>query len=88
MRMRANYINGTVIGNYLWRVKRYMMNNFGCDVADREIDPLVWYISTGRASTEFLKALLTKKPFMIGRLLHKGGSTDEAIERIKTYLES
>ena len=86
LRTTTNYVSGTVIGSYLWQVKRYMMGKYGCGTADREIDPLVWYISTGRAPTQFIGLLIQKKPYMIGRILHKGGSTDEAIARVKEYI--
>ena len=58
----------------------------GVDAAHREIFPLVWYVETGRASLPFLHALIEAKPFMIARRLHAGGSDEEAIARIKTYL--
>lgn len=53
---------------------------------DFYLAPLKHYVSTGRASTEFLHKLVNAKPFMIARELRKGGSYDEAIERVKTYL--
>ena len=80
------YISRTLIDNYIWNVKLYMMKHYGCDNADCEIDPLAWYINTGRASVDFLGRLVTKKPYMIGRLLHKGGSYDETIKRIREYI--
>lgn len=70
----------------MWNIKRYMMFKWGCDAADREFYPLEWYVATGRASTTFLHKLFDAKPFMIGRLLHKGGSVDDAISRIKEYI--
>lgn len=77
----------TKIDNGLWTIKRYMMQRYGCDVADREMYPLEWYVHTGRASTDFLNRLLSAKPFMIARRLHKGGSDDEIISRIKDFLK-
>ena len=74
----------------MWLIKVYMMEKYGCDAADREFYPLEWYIETGRASAQFLERLFNSKPyvkpFMIGRILHKGGSVDEAIGRIKAYI--
>lgn len=67
-------------------IKRYMMFKWGCDAADREFYPLEWYVGTGRASTQFLEKLFDAKAFMIGRILHKGGSVDETIQRIKNYI--
>ena len=70
----------------MWNIKRYMMFKWGCAAADREFYPLEWYVNTGRASVEFLNKLFDAKPFMIGRILHKGGSVDETISRIKAYI--
>ena len=77
----------TSVDIYIWKVQKYMMTHYGCDNAIREIDPLIWYIQTGRASGQTIRALLEKKPYMIGRLLHKGGSHDECIARIKEYIQ-
>lgn len=82
----ATHISRTVLDNYIWNVKLYMMKHYGCNTADREIDPLVWYINTGRASVQFLGRMIERKPYMIGRLLHKGGSVDEAINRLHEFV--
>lgn len=79
-------INSTSIETCLWRIKYYMMQTYGCDTAEQEFAPLQWYIDTGRASTDFLRKLIDAKPFMVGRMLHKGGSYVEAIRRVKTYI--
>ena len=47
------------------------------------IYPLWHYIFSARASTEFMRALLSTKPFMIARRICAGGSDDEIMERIK-----
>lgn len=72
------------IENYLFAVKRYLWQKTGSSLeAERTIDPLTWYISTGRASTLFLCGLLQIQPWRVGRSLMKGGSVDEAVNRIK-----
>ena len=71
---------------YINEVLIYIMNHYGVDEAYRDIYPLEWYINTGRASAEFLRKLYTKKPFLIARRLHKGGSVDETVKRIKSFL--
>ena len=76
----------TKADDYIWKVLAYMQRHYGCNAAEREIDPLQWYINTGRASADFLNRLYTKKPFMIARILHKGGSHDEAVVSIKNYV--
>ena len=70
----------------LWAIERYLMQKYGCDAAARDMEPLKWYINTGRASVSFISRLLICKPFMIGRILHEGGSYDEMILRVKNYV--
>ena len=79
-------INYTATDNYLWSVRKYLMNRYGLDIACRDTHVLYWYVKTGRASVAFLHKLLAAKPYMIGRLLHQGGSDAEMIIRIKNYL--
>ena len=57
------------------------------DQANRYLDPLSWYINTGRASTEFLRRLLATKPYLIARRLMKGGTYDEVLKRIFALLD-
>lgn len=71
---------------YIYKVESYLMKKYGVDTADRELYPLAWYIRTGRASTLFLRKLYEKKPYMIGRILHAGGSVDEIVDRIVKYV--
>ena len=71
---------------YLYDVLNYLMTHYGVDRAYQDIDPLQWYILTGRASVDFLNKLYQKKPYLIARRLHQGGSGDETIKRIKTFI--
>lgn len=70
----------------LWQIKARLMGKYGCDQADNDIAPLSWYVSTGRASCEFLRLLVSAKPFMVARKLHDGGTYSEALDRIKQYI--
>lgn len=76
----------TKLDDFMWQVELYLMKRYGVDEAKRTMYPLIWYIHTGRASTQFLKALISSKPYMIGRMLHQEGSIDETVNRIKAYL--
>lgn len=67
-------------------IKAYLFKKYGYTEAQTAFYPLAWYVQTDRASRDFIEGLLTKKPFMIARLLHEGGSVDEAIERLKAYV--
>lgn len=79
-------ISYEVVDRVVWEIQRHLMGQYGTDQAIRDISPLTWYINTGRASTGFLLALVQAKPFMIARRLHKGGSHNEVIARIKKFL--
>lgn len=72
----------TAIDNKLWDVKLYMMKKYGCDSANALFAPLEWYVTTDRASLDFLRWLLSAKTFVIARALAKGGSYDDAISRL------
>lgn len=78
----------TSIDDQLWNVKKALFSKVSVDEAGRIISPLSWYISTGRASIPFLKWFLSAKPFVVARLLMKGGSDDEIIARLKAKMES
>lgn len=80
-----NHINTDYVAveNGLWRITTVLADKYGCDEAGRDMAPLAWYIGTGRATTAFLRALLTAKPFMVARRLHKGGSYAEVLAEVK-----
>lgn len=80
-------MSSTKTESMMWEIKSYLMRKYGCEPAEREMYALEWYIYTGRASTLFLQKLYNAKPYMIGRILHKGGSDEEIINRIKNYIK-
>lgn len=48
--------------------------------------PLSWYVTTGRASSAFIKAMYNVKPYVMARILVKGyatGSHDDVVTAIK-----
>lgn len=70
----------------LWHIQRHLIQKYGTQQAEFDMEPLKWYVSTGRASAEFLRTLFTAKPFMVARKLHQGGSYDQVLERVKKYI--
>lgn len=74
------------IDEYVNRLLVCLYKTSTCDRAWAEIDPLLWWINTGRASTEFLRKLLDTKPYLVARRLRKGGSHEEVINRIFSLL--
>lgn len=79
-------ISATAIDKCLWEIKWYLMRKYTTQEAERDVEPLHWYITTGRAPSDFLRSLINAKPFMIARKLHNAGTYDESIETIKSYL--
>lgn len=80
-------ISRTLIESYMWDVERYTREKLGVNESDRVVSPLWWYIDTGRASADFLGRLVRVKPYVIGRLLMKGGSDAEVIDRVKARVK-
>ncbi len=83
--MKTYGISTYHIDNYLWDTEKSMWKAVGIDGAIRAIDPLRFYIETGRASTTFLRKMILVKPFVLGRYLVKiqDNSVDTIIELIK-----
>jgi len=75
------------IDNFLWNIEKYLMKKYGVDAARDLVYPLAWYIDTGRASCDFLHAMLQHKPYTIARVLAAvltgGGSMHDVITNIK-----
>lgn len=84
--MKTVGIGPAAVDAGLWAIQHYLMQRYGVDESARDIAPLSLYIHTGRATPDFIRAVLTAKPYMIGRKLHIGGTYDEIISRIKDYL--
>lgn len=80
--MKTYSLSATGIIDYVYDVKTSLERQYGSRAAEVEVDPLVFYINTGRASCEFLRRLLETKPFLVARRLHKGGSIVEAMQRV------
>ena len=76
-------ISSTSVDSYMYSVWRVLAVLEGCREADRRCTPLRRYVNTGRASTPFLKALLTKPPHRIAELLREPGSDDAIVDSIK-----
>ena len=81
------------LDEYMKDVWYSIWKKYGIGSADRAIAPLEWWIKTGRATLPECKALIRKKPYVIGRILCQSKSEDglmvytmnydEAIEMIK-----
>lgn len=72
------------IDDYIYAVQQYMVTKgMFLDDAIRETYALSWWISTGRAGAESISRLLQKQPFVIARVLMKGGSIQEQVDNIK-----
>lgn len=78
-------LSAPAIDNAIQNIQIYLMDRYGSRESERDMDALLYYVYTGRASCEFLLALVNAKPYMIGGLLHQGGTVEETIERVKSY---
>lgn len=79
-------ISSTLIDNFLYAIYTYLSGQYGWRVAERDMYPLKWYINSGRATNDFLHKMVIKKPYMIGRKLHQGGSYEDAVNRVCSYV--
>lgn len=86
IKQKFNSVSSTLVDDCIVRIHLYLCDRYGYQRADVDIDPLLWYIRTGRASTQSLGLLVQKKTYMLARKLHEGGSHMEAIDRIKKYI--
>lgn len=72
------------ISAFLWDVKRETWTRSENErAAENAVSALVWYVNTGRASTGFIKSLLTFSPRVVSNSLMKGGTDEQKIERLK-----
>lgn len=74
------------ISDYMEDLKLYISKKEDSKTAERMIFPLVYYINTGRACTDFIKSLLDTKFYSIYTVLRKEKSIDETIQLLKKKL--
>ena len=80
--MKTYTVSSNGIREYLWDVQKVILHRHGTDESFRLIDPLTYYVNTGRASVSFLHRLIETSPTRIANSLMKGGSHQEALDRI------
>lgn len=81
--MKKYSFSASGISEYIEDLRLYIASKECFNTADRMIYPLVYYVNTGRASTDFLKQLLNTKFYLIYATLRKEKSTDEIIKLLK-----
>lgn len=83
------------IDNYYAAVKQTIAKQGGERIAQNAIDPLIWYVETGRAPTDFIQQLLATPPEKVAETCYapcrenKFGlplSTDDTVRRIKNTI--
>jgi len=72
---------------YLYNVLGCLMKRHTADEAYRILDPLQWYISTGRAPGSFLRLLYESDPDAIASVLEQEGTVEESIVRVKNAIK-
>lgn len=83
------HLSATAIDDTLWAVKMKLCKRHSLADADRLISPLCWYISTGRASTDFLRLLVntsSRQKATIANRIAKGGTDEDVINSVCQYL--
>lgn len=83
------HVNYNTIDNTLFAIKKRLFASYSVDNATRIIEPLCWYITTGRAPTDFLCKLVnanSRQLTTISNRLAKHGSYDDAIASVRQYL--
>ncbi len=69
---------------YIWAVETALRKRCGSIAkAESLLSPLTWYIGTGRASLDFMRALVATRPYYIACILAKGGSDMAVVDAIK-----
>ena len=88
MQKKKVYIfSSTGIDNYLHDLKVYIAKREGdYNTASRMLSPLLWYVNTGRASSDFLKALMKCPYFSIYTVLRQQDSIENTIKGIQRKL--
>lgn len=84
---RMYIFSSTGIDNYLHDLKMYIAKREGdYNTASRMLSPLLWYVNTGRASSDFLKALMKCPYFSIYTVLRQQDSIENTIKGIQRKL--
>lgn len=81
-------VSSSDIDAYLWDMRKAAWH-LADDMltGDKAIEAVVWYIRTGRASSDFLRAMFQHRPSTIAKRCLAGGSDDDIILGIKSYLK-
>lgn len=79
-------------GEYIYEVQKCIMYKHGKSIDEslNIVYPLSWYVNTGRASAQFIKAMYNVKPYVMARLLVKyyyTGSHDKVVAAIKKKVD-
>lgn len=86
--MKKYSVSRTGIDSFLWDVNRSVYDRLGDSRAtESTVFALVYYVNTGRASSDFLRILFTFSPRIVANSLMKGGSDLEKIERLRKSVE-
>lgn len=63
-----------------------LMKKHGILGAERLLTPLSWYISTGRASMDYIRKLDNADPKKVISILEQEGSVEDTLGRLKVLL--
>lgn len=84
-------VSFTAIDNTIYSIKSKLSKKYTIADSERYMSPLVYYISTGRASTGFLKILVNlserQKSTIANKLVKNYGNDKAAIDSICKYIK-
>lgn len=83
-------VSANNIDNAIYEIKSKMYKKYSVDESERFISPLIYYVNTGRASTDFLRILVNlterQKSTIANKLIKNHGNTENAINSICKYV--
>lgn len=90
MKTLNNRLSRDSIDDAIFSVKKKMWRKCTVNESKKYISPLVYYIETGRAPTEFLKIIVNlserQKSTIANRLIKNHGNDEAAINSICKYM--
>ena len=87
--MKYIHIDYIAQEQYVFDVCQYLQRKGALlDDARRIAEPLDWYMRTGRASADWLRACMVKRPYLVARILDRmqNASYETIIAEITRYI--
>lgn len=84
--MSKEYPSWPEIENGLWKLQFYARTNFGRE-GELAAQDVIWYVTTGRASVDFIRALLKcRKSALLPKIVKVWDCTEKVVSETKKHL--